>query len=183
VDGMCSLATAGLRVRNMTCPSSPTAPVAAPRAGLAAVGVALVASAARGLTAGTCKLRVTMAINAAAAVITFYYPATYMFPACILAGGLVTLYTNRKVVRRPDQAPSPMAGGAPGARPGHNAWGAHQQLRISPVPRGALRPRCRQCACAQGGRAKALATAAKPCSSCKTEQCCKQRCPRMVGGL
>jgi len=57
-----------------------------PRAGLAAVGVALVASAARGLTAGTCKLRVTMAINAAAAVITFYYPATYMFPACILAG-------------------------------------------------------------------------------------------------
>ncbi len=68
-------------------------------AGLAAVGVALVASAARGLTGSTCKLRVTMVINAAAAVITFYYPATYMFPICILAGGLVTLYTNRKAVR------------------------------------------------------------------------------------
>ena len=68
-------------------------------AGLAAVGVALVASAARGLTGSTCKLRVTMVINAAAAVITFYYPATYMFPVCILAGGLVTLYTNRKIVR------------------------------------------------------------------------------------
>ena len=63
------------------------------------MGVALVASAARQLTASTCKLRVTMVINAVAAVITFYYPATYMFPACILAGGLVTLYTNRKQVR------------------------------------------------------------------------------------
>ena len=62
------------------------------------MGVALVASAARQLTASTCKLRVTMVINAVAAVITFYYPATYMFPACILAGGLVTLYTNRKQV-------------------------------------------------------------------------------------
>ncbi len=63
------------------------------------MGVALVASAARGLTGSTCKLRVTMVINAAAAVITFYYPATYMYPICILAGGLVTLYTNRKAVR------------------------------------------------------------------------------------
>ena len=68
-------------------------------AGLAAVGVALVASAAKGLTYGTCKDRTTMIINAVAAVISYYYPVTWIFPTLILAGGLVTLFTLRKVVR------------------------------------------------------------------------------------
>ena len=67
-------------------------------AGLSAVGVALVASAAVSLTYGTCKDRVTMTINAVAALISFYYPKTWIFPTLILAGGLVTLYTQRKKV-------------------------------------------------------------------------------------
>ncbi len=67
-------------------------------AGLSAVGVALVAGAAVSLTYSTCKDRVTMAINAVAALISFYYPQTWIFPTLILAGGLVTLYTQRKKV-------------------------------------------------------------------------------------
>ncbi|EIE20647.1 CHR family transporter: chromate ion [Coccomyxa subellipsoidea C-169] len=65
-------------------------------AGLAAVGVALVASAAKGLTYGTCKDRTTMIINAVAAIISYYFPATWIFPTLILAGGVVTLFTLRK---------------------------------------------------------------------------------------
>ena len=63
------------------------------------MGIALVASAAVSLTYGTCKDRVTMIINAVAALFSFYYPQTWIFPALILAGGLVTLYTQRKKVR------------------------------------------------------------------------------------
>jgi chromate transporter len=64
-------------------------------AGLAAVGVALVASAAKGLTYGTCKDKTTMVINTVAAIISYYYPVTWIFPTLILAGGLVTLYMRR----------------------------------------------------------------------------------------
>lgn len=60
--------------------------------------MALVASAAKGLTYGTCKDRTTMIINTVAAIISYYYPATWIFPTLILAGGLVTLVTLRKVV-------------------------------------------------------------------------------------
>ena len=63
------------------------------------MGVALVASAAVALTHSTCKDRTTMVINAVAALVSFYYPQTWIFPALILAGGLVTLYTQRKNVR------------------------------------------------------------------------------------
>ncbi|CAL8468154.1 g7693 [Coccomyxa elongata] len=73
-------------------------------AGLAAMGVALVASAAKGLTYGTCKDRTTMIINAVAAVISYYYPVTWIFPTLILAGGLVTLFTLRKVVSKASEA-------------------------------------------------------------------------------
>lgn len=59
------------------------------------------ASAAKGLTYGTCKNRTTMIINALAAIISYYYPATWIFPALILAGGLITLITLRRVVRPP----------------------------------------------------------------------------------
>jgi chromate transport protein ChrA len=97
-------------------------------AGLAAVGVALVASAAVGLTAGTCRDRTTRCINAIAAVVSYYYPATYIFPALILAGGLVTLVTRRKQARShmhacmnattpPRPAPAACTGGLPASLP------------------------------------------------------------------
>ena len=57
-----------------------------PRTGLSAVGVALVASAAKSLTRGTCKDRVAMCINAAAAVAILLYPATWIFPLVIVLG-------------------------------------------------------------------------------------------------
>jgi hypothetical protein len=41
------------------------------------MGVALVASAAKSLTFSTCKDRVTMVVNAVAAVVSFYYPVTW----------------------------------------------------------------------------------------------------------
>ena len=55
------------------------------------VGVALVASAANSLTRITCKNKVTMAINAAAAVVVYYYSPTWIFPVLLMAGGLFTL--------------------------------------------------------------------------------------------
>lgn len=69
-------------------------------AGLSSMGVALVASAAKSLTFSTCKDRVTMVVNAVAAVVSFYYPVTWIFPALILAGGLTTLVAQWKVVSR-----------------------------------------------------------------------------------
>jgi chromate transporter len=66
-------------------------------AGLGSMGVALVASAAKSLTFSTCKDTVTMIINAVAAVVSFYYPVTWIFPALILAGGLTTLVTRWKM--------------------------------------------------------------------------------------
>lgn len=62
------------------------------------MGVALVASAAKALTYSTCKSKVTMVINATAAIVSFYYPATWIFPALILAGGLTTLVTRWRAV-------------------------------------------------------------------------------------
>lgn len=64
--------------------------------GLAAVGVALVASAAKSLTYSTCKTTVTAAINAAAVVTVFYYSPTWIFPVLLIAGGLVTLIVGQQ---------------------------------------------------------------------------------------
>mmetsp|Transcript_13553 Transcript_13553/g.40981 ORF Transcript_13553/g.40981 Transcript_13553/m.40981 type:complete len:438 (+) Transcript_13553:118-1431(+) len=64
-------------------------------AGLAAVGVALVASAAGGLARNTCKDRVTQAIATLAAVTIVMYQATWVFPLVIVLGGLVTLMHKR----------------------------------------------------------------------------------------
>ncbi len=55
-------------------------------AGLAAVGVALVASAAGGLARNTCKNRVTQSVAAAATVVIVMYPATWVFPLLIVLG-------------------------------------------------------------------------------------------------
>ncbi|CAL5229349.1 g12659 [Coccomyxa viridis] len=67
-------------------------------AGLGAVGVALVASAAMRLTFSTCKCKTTMVISLIAAIISFYYPVTWIFPTLILAGGLTTLVIKYKEV-------------------------------------------------------------------------------------
>ncbi len=54
------------------------------------MGVALVASAAKGLTRNTCKDKVAMVTNAAAAVAILLYPATWMFPLVIVLGAPAT---------------------------------------------------------------------------------------------
>eukprot|EP00803_Ostreobium_quekettii_P000313 evm.model.scf_193.4 EVM.evm.TU.scf_193.4 scf_193:26924-30002(-) len=63
--------------------------------GLAAVAVALVALAAKSLATKICQDKVTSAICAASAVVAYYYPENWTFPALILVGGIVTLYTKR----------------------------------------------------------------------------------------
>lgn len=55
-------------------------------AGLAAVGVALVASAAGGLARNTCKDRVTQAVATLATVTIVMYQATWVFPLVIVLG-------------------------------------------------------------------------------------------------
>lgn len=49
------------------------------------MGVALVASAAKGLTKNTCKEKLTMSINAAAAVITYYVRVARWASPCLYA--------------------------------------------------------------------------------------------------
>ena len=53
----------------------------------------MVASAAKSLTHKTCTTRITVAINATAAVIVYYYSPTWIFPVLLILGGLVTLLT------------------------------------------------------------------------------------------
>ena len=60
------------------------------------MGVALVASAAKSLSYSTCKNKVTIAIHATATVSVFYYSPTWIFPALLLAGGLVTIATGQR---------------------------------------------------------------------------------------
>jgi chromate transporter len=65
-------------------------------AGLAAAGIALVASAAQALVRNVCKRRTTLVLATAAAVVAFYYPKPWTFPALIVAGGVVTAVLMRK---------------------------------------------------------------------------------------
>ncbi|EFN55707.1 hypothetical protein CHLNCDRAFT_35448 [Chlorella variabilis] len=65
-------------------------------AGLAAAGVALVASAALGLVRNICKGRLLQVLCTVAAVIAYYYPKPWTFPSLIVAGGLITLVAMRK---------------------------------------------------------------------------------------
>lgn len=55
----------------------------------------MVASAATSLTKATCKNKITMAIHAAAVVIVYYYSPTWIFPALLIVGGLITLATHK----------------------------------------------------------------------------------------
>ena len=63
-------------------------------AGLAAAGIALVASAARALVGSICKGRLLQVLCTLAAVIAYYYPKPWTFPSLIAAGGLITIATN-----------------------------------------------------------------------------------------
>jgi len=65
-------------------------------AGLAAAGIALVASAAVSLSRNICKTTLLKVIATAAAVIAYYYPKPWTFPACIIAGGIITILIMRK---------------------------------------------------------------------------------------
>lgn len=84
------------------------------RAGLAAVGVALVAVAAKGLVSKASKGPLTSIILLLSACISFIYSAPWLFPALILAGGCVTLAVHTlkgrrtaMAVRRPSSHPLP----------------------------------------------------------------------------
>jgi chromate transporter len=61
------------------------------RAGVSAVGVALVASAAKGMASKLCATPLTAIISTGATVIAYYWPKPYTFPALIGVGGLMTL--------------------------------------------------------------------------------------------
>lgn len=63
-------------------------------AGLAAAGIALVASAARSLVSSICKGRLLQVLCTMAAVIAYYYPKPWTFPSLIVAGGLITTVAN-----------------------------------------------------------------------------------------
>jgi chromate transporter len=67
-------------------------------AGLAAAGIALVASASAALTKNICKTKLLQVIATAAAVIAYYYPKPWTFPAVIIAGGIITVLSMRKDV-------------------------------------------------------------------------------------
>lgn len=64
--------------------------------GVGAVGVALVASAAKALCYKVCSETVPGILCTAAAVATIYKPAPWMFPSLIGLGGLITMVTRRK---------------------------------------------------------------------------------------
>lgn len=59
--------------------------------GVSAVGVALVASAAKGMAGKLCATPLTAIISTGAVVIAYYWPKPYTFPALIGVGGLMTL--------------------------------------------------------------------------------------------
>jgi len=64
-------------------------------AGLAAVGVALVAGAAKGLCEKICGTKPLAGLCVLSAVVAYLYRSAWIFPLLILVGGLVTLYLKR----------------------------------------------------------------------------------------
>ena len=60
-------------------------------AGLAAAGIALIASASVALVRNICKGRLLQVIATTAAVVAYYYPQPWTFPSLIVLGGLTTL--------------------------------------------------------------------------------------------
>jgi chromate transporter len=65
-------------------------------AGLAAAGIALVASASVGLSRNICKGKLLQVISTTCAVVAYYYPKPWTFPSLIVLGGLATIILKRK---------------------------------------------------------------------------------------
>ncbi|KAG6546492.1 hypothetical protein Mapa_012041 [Marchantia paleacea] len=60
-------------------------------AGVSAVGVALVASAAKSMASKLCRGPLLASLCTIATIVAYYWPKAYTFPCLIIAGGLVTL--------------------------------------------------------------------------------------------
>ena len=76
---------------------------------MSAVGVALVASAAKGMAGKLCATPLTAIISTGATVIAYYWPKPYTFPALIGAGGLITiLWSYYKKEQLPPHKVGPM---------------------------------------------------------------------------
>lgn len=73
--------------------------------GVAAVGVALVATASKSMCKKLCATPLLAIICTVIAVIAFYWPKPYTFPVVIVAGGLTTIlwsfYKKEAPKRRP----------------------------------------------------------------------------------
>ncbi|GLC61310.1 hypothetical protein PLESTB_001742100 [Pleodorina starrii] len=69
-------------------------------AGLSAVGVALVASASKGLLLKLCNTNVTAIVGTLAAAAAIYWSEPWLFPLLIVLGFIVTNITERKLDRR-----------------------------------------------------------------------------------
>ena len=98
---------AGARVHSRRALSSVSTCV-----GLAAVAVALVAVAAKGLVTKTAKDTLTVFIMLISAALSFTFQAPWLFPVLIVSGGLATLVHNAYIkkdmalpVRAPDALP------------------------------------------------------------------------------
>ncbi|KAL3680672.1 hypothetical protein R1sor_023628 [Riccia sorocarpa] len=60
--------------------------------GVSAIGVALVASAAKSMASKLCKGPLLATICTLATIVAYYWPKAYTFPCLIIAGGLITLF-------------------------------------------------------------------------------------------
>jgi chromate transporter len=72
--------------------------------GVGAVGIALVAVAAKSMAGKQCAGPLLASICAVSAVVAYYWPKPYVFPALIFAGGLATLgwsYVRKQAVALP----------------------------------------------------------------------------------
>ncbi|KAG2453749.1 hypothetical protein HYH02_001960 [Chlamydomonas schloesseri] len=65
--------------------------------GLSAVGVALVASATKGMLMKLCNTNVTAIVGTLAAAAAIYWTEPWLYPLCIVIGFIVTNITDRKV--------------------------------------------------------------------------------------
>lgn len=75
----------------------PAAWLLALTAGVSAVGVALVASAAKGLLIKLCNTELLAIIGTLSAAAAIYWNPPWLFPLIIAIGGLITIFTNRKL--------------------------------------------------------------------------------------
>lgn len=93
--------------------------------GVSAVGVALVASAAKSMALKLCTTRLLSLICTAAVVVAYYLPKAYTFPAIISAGGLVTVVVSqyRREPLQSSQVGAPLCFGFMVDDFGFRVWG------------------------------------------------------------